>query len=468
MSEGGSRGAKQRRSLQFLGATGTVTGSRYLLRAGGIQLLVDCGLFQGYKQLRLRNWAPLPLQPAAISAVVLTHAHIDHSGYLPLLARNGYAGKVYCSEGTRDLCRVLLPDAGRLLEEEAEYVHRRGFSRHKPAKPLYTERDAKRALALLHPLEFGVPQDIQGLMLNLFPAGHILGASIASLEQGDARIVFSGDLGRMEDAVMAPPARVRKADYLVVESTYGNRRHDSADPTAKLAAVIRATVARGGVVLIPAFAVGRTQTLLHFIHLLKDRGEIPKDLPVYLNSPMAAEATEAYVKYCARHGAEHRLTAEQIQAMKRTAVFVDSPDESRRLNARGGPMVIIAGSGMATGGRVVHHLKSFAPDPRNTILLAGFQAGGTRGASIAAGASAVKIHGEYVPVRAQVETIENLSAHADAGELLTWLRGFERAPRETFITHGEPAAADALRRDIEEALGWNCRVPDYLETVELA
>ncbi len=267
---------------------------------------------------------------------------------------------------------------------------------------------------------------------------------------------------------MAPPERVRRADYLVLESTYGNRRHDTADPQAKLAAVIRTTVARGGMVLIPAFAVGRTQTLLHFIHLLKDRGEIPKDLPVYLNSPMATEATAAYVKYCARHGADHRLTTEQIQAMNRTAVFVDSPGESRRLNARGGPMVIIAGSGMATGGRVVHHLKAFAPDARNTILFAGFQAGGTRGASIVGGASTVKIHGEYVPVRAQVEVIENLSAHADAGEILAWLRGFEKAPRETFITHGEPAAADALRRDIGEALGWNCRVPDYLEEVELA
>ncbi len=468
MSKAADRGASLRRGLQFLGATGTVTGSKYLLRAGDARLLIDCGLFQGYKQLRLRNWAPLPLKPAALSAVVLTHAHIDHSGYLPLLVRNGFAGKAYCSEGTRDLCRVMLPDAGRLQEEEADYLNRRGLSRHKPARPLYTERDAKHALTLLQPVDFGVPLDLQGLTLTLFPAGHILGASIASLEQGNTRIVFSGDLGRMEDAVMAPPARVRHADYLVLESTYGNRRHDNSDPQEKLASLIRATVARGGVMLIPAFAVGRTQTLLHFIHSLKERGEIPADLPVFLNSPMATEATGAYVKYCARHGAEHRLTPTQIQALSHTAVFVDSPDDSRRLNARGGPMVIIAGSGMATGGRVVHHLKAFAPDPRNTILFAGFQAGGTRGATMVAGAGSVKIHGEYVPVRAQVAMIENLSAHADAGEILAWLRGFEQAPRQTFITHGEPAAADALRRDIEEALGWRCSVPDYMESVELA
>ena len=467
MKRGGSRDALQRRGLQFLGATGTVTGSKYLLRAGDVRLLVDCGLFQGYKQLRLRNWAPLPLKPATLSAVVLTHAHIDHSGYLPLLAREGFAGKVYCSEGTRALCRVMLPDAGRLQEEEADYANRRGFSRHKPARPLYTERDAKHALSLLHPVDFGVSVDVQGVKLEFYPGGHILGASIVCFGLGNARVVFSGDLGRMEDVVMSPPTRVHQADYLVVESTYGNRRHEAADPQAKLAAIIRATVARDGVVLIPAFAVGRTQTLLHFIHVLKERGEIPADLPVFLNSPMATAATEAYVKYCARHGAEHRLTPGQIQAMSRTAVFVDSPEESRRLNARSGPMVIIAGSGMATGGRVVHHIKAFAPDSRNTIVFAGFQAGGTRGASIVAGADAVKIHGEYVPVNAQVEVIENLSAHADVGEILTWLRGFDQAPRETFITHGEPASADALRRAIAEALGWDCRVPDYLESVAL-
>jgi len=458
---------KPLRKLQFLGATGTVTGSKTLVCAGEARLLIDCGMFQGYKQLRLRNWAPLPFAPDSLSAVVLTHAHIDHSGYLPLLVRNGFKGKVWCSEGTRDLCRIMLPDAGRLQEEEADYANRRGFSRHKPALPLYTEQDAKRALKLLHPVDFGAPFDVQAVAISLHPSGHILGASAVSLDAGGARIVFSGDLGRMEDAIMAAPEPIRRADYLVVESTYGNRRHDAADPLEKLAGVIRTTFDRGGVVLIPAFAVGRTQTLLYFIQQLKDRGSIPANLPVFLNSPMATKATEATIHYCERRPGEQRLTKRQIAQMAHTATFVDSPEESRRLNARSGPMIIIAGSGMATGGRVVHHLKTFAPDPRNTVLFAGFQAGGTRGGAMVAGATSIKIHGEYVAVRAQVESIENLSAHADAAEILQWLRGFERPPRETFINHGEPAAADALRRDIEEALGWKCRVPDYLETVPL-
>jgi metallo-beta-lactamase family protein len=323
-------------------------------------------------------------------------------------------------------------------------------------------------LKLLQPVAFGVPVDLRDVSLSLFPSGHIPGASTVCLTHAGSRFVFSGDLGRMHDTVMAPPSRMKNADYLVVESTYGNRRHNPADPMEQLAGVIRMTAERGGVVLIPAFAVGRTQTLLHFIHLLKERGAIPGDLPVFLNSPMATQATEASIRYFDRHPEEHRLSRQQIAQMGQTALFIDSPEESRRLNEREGPMVIIAGSGMATGGRVVHHLKAFAPEPRNTILFAGFQAGGTRGGAMVAGANSVKIHGEYVPVRAQVSTIENLSAHADAGEILQWLRGFERAPKETFINHGEPAAADALRRDIEEGLGWKCRVPDYLEEVALA
>ncbi|MFM9971304.1 MAG: MBL fold metallo-hydrolase RNA specificity domain-containing protein [Burkholderiales bacterium] len=454
--------------LQFLGATGTVTGSKTLLRAGDARYLIDCGLFQGYKQLRLRNWAPLPIKPSTLTAVILTHAHIDHSGYLPLLVRDGFKGRIYCSEGTRDLCHIMLPDAGRLQEEEAQYANRRGFSRHKPALPLYTEQDAKRALRQLQVVDFAKQIDAKEVTFSLSPSGHILGASSVCVEHAGKRIVFSGDLGRMEDATMAPPARLHAADYLVVESTYGNRRHDPGDPLVQLASVINAAVERGGMVLIPAFAVGRTQTLLHFIHLLKERGEIRADLPIFLNSPMATQATEVTVRYCERHSEEHRLTRQQITQLGRTAVFVDTPEESRRLNERDGPMVIIAGSGMATGGRVVHHLKAFAPDPRNTILFAGFQAGGTRGGAMVAGANSIKIHGEYVPVRAHVEMIENLSAHADAGEILQWLRGFDAPPKETFINHGEPAAADVLRRDIEESLGWKCRVPEYLEAVALA
>lgn len=451
------------RSLQFLGATGTVTGSRYLLRAGDSSVLVDCGLFQGFKQLRLRNWAPLPLKPAAVSAVVLSHAHLDHSGYLPLLVRNGFAGKVYCSEATYDLCRILLPDSGRLQEEEAEYANRREFSKHKPALPLYTEEDAKRSLVHFAPVAFGRAIELGRLRLRLVPAGHILGAAIVSLDDGPRTMVFSGDLGRPNDPIMVAPSAVRRADYLVLESTYGNRRHDPEDPGEKLGRVIRKTAARGGIVVIPSFAVGRAQSLLYQVHRLKSEGAIPADLPIYLNSPMAVDATRIYHE----HRAEHRLTLEQCRAMCRAAVIVNTPEESRRLNEKHGPMVVIAASGMATGGRVVHHLKAFAPDPRNTILFSGFQAGGTRGAAIAAGADSVKIHGAYVPVRAEVAVIENFSAHADYAEILDWLKGFGQAPRETFITHGEPAAADALRSRVEESLGWSCRVPDYLETASL-
>ena len=450
-------------SVQFLGATGTVTGSKYLLRAGDSNVLVDCGLFQGFKQLRLRNWAPLPIKPATVSAVVLSHAHLDHSGYLPLLMRNGFIGKIHCTEATYELCRILLTDAGRLQEEEAEYANRRGFSRHKPALPLYTEEDAKRSLTRFAPVEFDKEIELGGLRLRLLPAGHILGAAIVSLNDGVQTMVFSGDLGRPNDPIMVAPSVVRRADYLVLESTYGNRRHDPEDPRQKLGRVISRTAARGGVVIIPSFAVGRAQSLLYHIHQLKLQGVIPANLPIYLNSPMAVDATRIYHQ----HRAEHRLTPEQCRAMCNAAVIVNTAEESRRLNEKRGPMVIIAASGMATGGRVIHHLKAFAPDPRNTILFSGFQAGGTRGATLLAGAESVKIHGEYVPVRAEIAVVDNLSAHADSAEILGWLKGFDRPPRETFITHGEPVAADALRRAIEEELGWRCRVPDYLETANL-
>jgi metallo-beta-lactamase family protein len=450
-------------SLQFLGATGTVTGSKYLVTAGYDKILVDCGLFQGFKQLRLRNWAPLPLKPATLSAVVLTHAHIDHSGYLPLLVKNGFAGKVRCSEATYELCRILLPDAGRLQEEETEYANRRGFSKHRPALPLYTEEDAKRSLAHFAPVGFGKETELGRLRLRLVPAGHILGASIVCLGDGERTLAFSGDLGRPNDPIMVAPSAIRAPDYLVLESTYGNRLHDPEDPRVKLGQVISKTVARGGVVVIPSFAVGRAQSILYHVHQLKAEGAIPADLPVFLNSPMAADATEIYH----RHRAEHRLTPEQCRAMCAAATIVNTPEESRQLNEKKGPMVIVAASGMATGGRVVHHLKAFAPDARNTILFSGFQAGGTRGETILSGAESVKIHGQYVPIRAEVAVINNLSAHADCGEILDWLRGFGRAPRETFITHGEPVAADALRRRIEEQLRWRVRVPDYLEKAVL-
>lgn len=451
--------------MQFLGATGTVTGSKYLVSGGGARILVDCGLFQGFKQLRLRNWAQLPFPPSALDAVVLTHAHLDHSGYIPLLVKNGFRGKILCSEATYDLCRILLPDSGHLQEEEAGYANRHGFSKHSPAEPLYTEEDAQLSLKRFAPVKFGKRFKVAGnLHAELAHAGHILGAAMATLDDGKTTLTFSGDLGRSNDLIMMPPAQIERTDYLVVESTYGNRKHDPADPMILLGKTIQETVNRGGIVVIPSFAVGRAQNLMYFMHLLKQSGAIPPLLPIYLNSPMAADATALYNQ----HRQDHRLSPEECRAMCHAAKIVNSVEESKALNLQRMPMVIIAASGMATGGRVLHHLKAFASDPRNTILFAGFQAGGTRGAAMLDGVDAIKIHGEYVPLRAQVVQIENLSAHADGDEILAWLSNFSEPPRHTFITHGEPDAADVLRKRIEEALKWRCSVPDYLESVELA
>ncbi|QAU34647.1 MBL fold metallo-hydrolase [Janthinobacterium sp. 17J80-10] len=450
--------------IQFLGATGTVTGSKYLLHAGGAQILVDCGLFQGYKQLRLRNWSPLPVPPAEVDAVVLTHAHLDHSGYLPLLVRQGFRGKIYCSAATYDLCKILLPDSGHLQEEDAAFANRHGFSKHAPALPLYTEDDAHHALKYFSPLEFGKPSDIvDAITAELHPAGHILGAAIVTIRHDKRSITFSGDLGRADDPIMPAPTRIARTDYLLVESTYGNRLHGNADPMEVLGEHIRATIARGGVVVIPAFAVGRAQELLYYIYQLKQAGSIPASLPVYLDSPMAGDATRIYH----RHHAEHKLTQALSRAVCQGAVLVNAVADSMEIDRKQQPKVIISASGMATGGRVLHHLKAFAPDHRNTILFAGYQAGGTRGAAMLAGADTIKIHGGYVQVRAVVAQIDNLSAHADCNGIMDWLAGFEEAPKETFIVHGEADAADALRRRIQEELKWNCRVPEYLEQVEL-
>jgi metallo-beta-lactamase family protein len=450
-------------ALTFLGGAGTVTGSKYLLEMPDARVLVDCGLFQGFKQLRLRNWAPFPIAPERLDAVVLTHAHLDHSGYLPLLVRNGFSGPILSTEATRDLCAILLPDSGYLQEKDAEFANRHGFSKHRPALPLYTRADAEASLERFAPVAFGQECPIgRSLTVRFLPAGHILGAAIVEFVHGSTRLVFSGDLGRADSPTMLDPTPIPEADYLLVESTYGDRRHEPRDPEDALAEVITRTAARGGTVLVPAFAVGRAQTLLYHLQRLKASGRIP-DLPVFLDSPMAIDASELLC----RHLNAHKLTEQECRISCGVARYVRAVEESKALNTNPVPKVIISASGMATGGRVLHHLKRLAPDPRNTVLFAGFQAGGTRGAALVAGAERVKIHGEYVPVRAEIDNLSMLSAHADSDEILGWLRNFERPPALTFITHGEPVGSDALRHRIEEELGWNCRIPEHGETVAL-
>ncbi|MEQ8246690.1 MAG: MBL fold metallo-hydrolase [Alphaproteobacteria bacterium] len=450
-------------NLTFLGAVGTVTGSRFLLEDSGLKVLVDCGLFQGYKQLRLRNWAPFPVDPKTIDAVVLTHAHLDHSGYLPLLIKKGFAGKVWCTPATRDLCAILLPDSGFLLERDADFAARHKYSKHNPPLPLYTRHDGVVALDAFAPVAPGAWHSLsKDLRFKLHPAGHILGAAIVELDVRGRSVVFSGDLGRSDSATMLDPTPVSHADYLVVESTYGDRAHDPSDPENVLAEIVTRTAARGGSVIVPSFAVGRAQTLLFHFERLKTQGRIP-DLPIFLDSPMAIDASDVFCT----HADAHRLTATQARKACHVAHYVNSPEESKSLDQSPLPKVIISASGMATGGRVLHHLNHYAPDPRNTIVFAGFQAGGTRGASLVGGAESVKIHGAYVPIRAEVVQLQMLSAHADADEIMAWLGHFKGPPRETFVVHGEPAASDALRHRIEEDLGWSARVPEFRETVAL-
>lgn len=449
--------------LTFAGAAGTVTGSRHLLDTESRRVLLDCGLFQGYKALRLRNWAGFPVPPRSIDAVVLSHAHLDHSGYLPALARDGFRGPVYATQATFELCQLLLRDSAHLQEEEARFANRHGYTKHAPAEPLYTVDDAERALRLFRTVDFDQRFDLgDSLGCTLRSSGHLLGAASVTLERRGSTLVYSGDLGRPGDPLMRAPARVTSANTLILESTYGDRTHPPDDAEAILGRVIRDTAARGGTVLIPSFAVGRAQMVLLALWNLKRRGEIP-DLPVFIDSPMATDATALYRK----HRALHRLDAAQCKGMCSVARIVNTPDQSRALADLHVPAVIIAASGMATGGRVLHHLKRIVPDPRNHVLFVGYQAGGTRGARLVAGEREVKIHGEWYPVRAPVTRIDSYSAHADADEILAWLKGFESAPSMVHICHGEPDAADHLRQRIERELGWNARVPEHLSSIEL-
>lgn len=449
--------------LQFLGAAGTVTGSRQLVEAGGHRLLVDCGLFQGYKPLRLRNWAPFPVPPASVDAVVLTHAHLDHSGYLPRLVHDGFAGKVWCAPGTAALCGILLPDSASLLEEEAEYANRKGSSKHHPALPLYTREQANACLRRLHEVPFEHDfEPVPGVVARFRRQGHILGAASVRLEHRGGRLLFSGDVGRADDLLMRAPEPPMAADWIVCESTYGDRRHPRDDLVTQLGAVLRRVFARGGVAIFPAFAVGRAQMLAQAITRLQEAGEVPP-APLYLNSPMAADVSALLADY----PDQHRITPPELGRMRRHVRIVNSVEESKALNRRHGPMAIIAGSGMVTGGRVLHHLIAFARDHRNAVVLCGFQAGGTRGAALVRGERSLRIYGQDVAIAAEVVALDSASAHADADGLVAWLRDSPSPPARVFVTHGELEAADALRRRVEHELDWDAHVPEHLEAFDL-
>jgi metallo-beta-lactamase family protein len=464
-----SAGRQPLAAIAFLGAAGTVTGSKYLVEAGGRRLLVDCGLYQGLKALRLRNWEPLAVDPTSIDAVVLTHAHIDHSGYLPRLVRAGCRGPVFASRATADLLKIMLPDSGHLQEEEAKYHNRRGSAKHTPALPLYTAEEGVAAAEKVRGIGYDEPLTLApGLSVTLRRSGHILGSATAHLDIAaggrSRRVVFSGDLGRYGAPILPDPSPIGDADYVVVESTYGDRRHDLEPVEDQLARVVTAAVARGGAIIVPAFAIGRTQELMYHLSRLEQAGRIPR-LPAYVDSPMAIEGTEIYCAHPEDFDGEMRAMVTSRDCPLHCADFrlARSPEESKAINAVTGSVLIISASGMATGGRVLHHLKLRLPDARTTVLLVGYQAIETRGRLLQEGARTLRIYGEDVPVRARVEAVHGLSAHADADGLVRWLRTASRPPRKAFVVHGDPAPAAALADRVRTELGWDASVPAYGE-----
>ena len=449
--------------LQFLGGAGTVTGSKYLVTYNNKKILVDCGLFQGLKSLRLKNWEDLPLNVAEIDAVILTHAHIDHSGYIPRLIKMGFRGVIYSTAATKDLCAILLPDSGHLMEEEAEYLNRKQKTKHHPALPLFTAREAQDSLSYFVTLPFGVRQSLDSdISFEFRYAGHILGAASVVLSIGSKSIAFTGDVGRQSDRMFYPPTPLPDVDYLVTESTYGNRRHKNVDVLDDLAQIINTTYKRKGVIVIPSFAVGRAQTLMFYLWLLKEQKRIP-DFPMYFNSPMAINVNVLLHKYSELH----KLSADECEKVCNVVNYVHTVENSIELNTKQGPMLIISASGMLTGGRILHHLKAFAPFAQNTILLTGFQAAGTRGEALEKGEDEIKIHGNYVPVKAEVRILDNMSAHADYVEMIKWFSDSKIQPKRVFVTHGEPSAADEFRRRLEETFGWQCSAPEAESTVRL-
>ncbi|HET6410722.1 MAG TPA: MBL fold metallo-hydrolase [Anaeromyxobacter sp.] len=459
-------------SIRFLGAAGTVTGSRHLVQHGGVRILVDAGLFQGLKELRLRNRAPWPLSPGSLDAVVLTHAHVDHEGALPMLVRDGFAGLVHCTPATRDLSGLVLPDSGRLQEEEAGYANRKGYSKHAPnARPLYTEADAVAALPRLRTIAYGEWREVaRGVTVRFHRSGHILGsATVEMVLAGDPprRLLFSGDLGRYGAPILPDPEPGSAVDALLLESTYGGKRHEGGAPDQALRAEVLRTDERKGVLLVPAFAIGRTQEILFTLKELEETGQIPR-LPVFVDSPMAVDATPIFLAHREDHDDEmaRRIARGEEPLRPAKLSFVRSAAQSKELNDRKGPFVLLSASGMATGGRVLHHLARRLPDPSTTVLLVGFQAEGTRGARLQEGAAAVRIHGEEVPVRARVATISGFSAHADEEEIVRWLGSFPAPAKMTFLVHGEPSALAAAKARMDR-LRWSAHVPQHLEEVPI-
>lgn len=459
--------------IRFLGGAGTVTGSKYLLDIDDYKILVDCGLFQGLKPLRLLNWDDFPITPEEIDAVILTHAHLDHSGYLPRLFKHGYAGPVYCTKGTADLLTILLRDSAKLQEEEAEYAKRRGYSKHQNPLPLYNSEDAELVFPFVKPLSYGEEIAVgDRVSLRYYNAGHILGAGIAELTihgvEQKKKIVFSGDLGRYEDPILYPPEVVKDADIILVESTYGDRESIRMDVQAEFAEAINRGLDRGGCVMIPAFAVGRSQMVLYYLNELMRLGEIPA-VPVYMDSPMAIAATKMYVD----NDEDHKISKEEILSdggflsLHNHLNLIRSHKESAALNELKGRAIILSASGMMTGGRILHHLYHRLPRAEDTLVIVGFQPEGTRGRKILNGDESVRIFGQEVQVRCRVDSIDGLSAHADRKELLRWLNGFDQSPKQCFVIHGEPEASIALRATIEHKLKWNAVIPEYLESFDL-
>jgi len=445
--------------IQFLGATGTVTGSKYLISTEQSKLLVDCGLYQGYKNLRDRNWQRFPFDVASLDAVVLTHAHLDHSGMVPLLYKYGYRGPVYCTEATYELCKLLLTDSGHIQEEEAKFRNKHKLTKHHPALPLYDLETARQCLNLFSIIDFNKAFQIKDLQVSLRSVGHILGAASVKVSDGNKSVIISGDVGRPDELVMPAPQALDTCDCLLIESTYGDRLHEKNDSNDKLTAVINQTVSRGGSVLIPSFAVGRAQTIMFLLLELIKANKIPK-LPIYLDSPMAINASSLYCRF----NGLHRMTAEQCREMGALVEYTREVSASKALSELTYPHIIISASGMATGGRVLHHLKRMLPDFRNTVIMVGYQAGGTRGRKLLNGDKSIKIFGIDTEVKAQVEEIDTLSAHADYRELIQWLKQSpDLQPKQVFIVHGEPEAADAFRLHLKDQLGWTAHVPDYMD-----